>query len=368
MAKMNGKERMLMALSCGQPDRVPVWELAFNEESIIKIARLFTDDVPPVKLVHQMDLNERIRLLDTLYMIARKLELDGLTSIHLFNTLAIDDEHIRDDWGRVYFVGKEGEAIPVQGPVSEPGDLKNLKIVHPLEQEFMMLMLSIDRLGKDVAHVFHINGPFRESWAMLGSIEKLLYYYKKKPGLARDLARIGTEYVLESVDKAADLGADAIALVSDLAFNQSTMMSPAHYEEFLLPYHVEINALAHKRGMKVIKHSDGNLWPIMDKMVESGFDGMHPIQPQCMDIAQVKAKYGGRCCLLGNIDCEQLLPFGSEEEVDTTVKETIAAAAPGGGYIISSSNTVHPGCKGENYVALVKAARKYGTYPIQIDA
>jgi uroporphyrinogen decarboxylase len=63
-----------------------------------------------------------------------------------------------------------------------------------------------------------------------------------------------------------------------------------------------------------------------------------------------------------------LLPFGSEEEVDKTVKETIAGAAPGGGYIISSSNTIHPGCKGENYVALVKAARKYGTYPIQIDA
>ena len=246
-------------------------------------------------------------------------------------------------------MGKEGESIPIQGPVSEPSDLKTLKIIHPPEQEFMMLMLSKERLGKDVAHVFHISGPFRESWAMLGSIEKLLYYYKKKPGLVKDLARIGTDYVLESVDKAADLGADVVAIVSDL-----------------YPYHVEINALAHKRGMKVIKHSDGNLWPIMDRLVESGFDGIHPIQPQCMDIGQVKAKYHDRCCLLGNIDCEHLLPFGSEEEVDKTVKETIAAAAPGGGYIISSSNTIHPGCKGENYVALVKAARKYGSYPIQI--
>jgi uroporphyrinogen decarboxylase len=83
-----------------------------------------------------------------------------------------------------------------------------------------------------------------------------------------------------------------------------------------------------------------------------------------MDIAEAKAKYGKRFCLLGNIDCEQLLPFGTEEEVEEAVKEAIAAAAPGGGYIISSSNTVHPGCKAENYVALVRAARKYGKYPL----
>jgi len=49
------------------------------------------------------------------------------------------------------------------------------------------------------------------------------------------------------------------------------------------------------------------------------------------------------------------------------VKETIAAAAPGGGYVISSSNSIHPGCKPENYIAMVKAARKYGDYPIRIE-
>ena len=56
---MTGRERMLTALSLGQPDRVPVWELAFNEESIINIGRLFTDDVPPVKLAHEMNMAEK---------------------------------------------------------------------------------------------------------------------------------------------------------------------------------------------------------------------------------------------------------------------------------------------------------------------
>ena len=361
---MNGKERFLTALSGGQPDRVPVWELAFNEESIIKIGRLFTDNVPPVKLVHQMTLDEKLTLLELLYMIARKLELDGLTSIHLYAREAVDEKHVRDAWGRVLYVDREGDGIPVEGPVAGPGDLKGLKITHPQETEFLMLMLSREKLGPGVAHVFHMTGPFRESWAMMGGMQKLLYFYVEDPSFVKDLARICTDYILEAIDRAIGLGADAIAVVSDLAHNYATMMSPAHYEEYLYPYHKEINDFVHKRGLKVIKHSDGKLWRIMDRMADAGFDGMHPIQPQCMDIAEAKAKYGKRFCLLGNIDCEQLLPFGTEEEVDEAVKNTISAAAPGGGYIISSSNTIHPGCKGENYVALVKAARKYGKYPI----
>jgi len=361
---MNGKERFLTALCGGQPDRVPVWELAFNEESIIKIGRLFSDDVPPVKLVHQMTLEEKLRLLELLYSIARRLELDGLTSIHLYTREPVDEKHVRDAWGRVLYVDREGDGIPIEGPVSGPGDLKRLKIVHPQETEFLMLMLSKEKLGGDVAQVFHMTGPFRESWAMLGGMQKLLYFYVEDPAFVKDLARICTDYILEAIDRAIGLGADAIAVVSDLAHNYSTMMSPAHYEEYLYPYHKEITDFVHKRGLKVIKHSDGKLWRIMDRMADAGFDGMHPIQPQCMDIAEAKARYGKTFCLLGNIDCEQLLPFGTEDEVDEAVKKTIAAAAPGGGYIISSSNTIHPGCKGENYVALVRAARKYGMYPI----
>ena len=112
----------------------------------------------------------------------------------------------------------------------------------------------------------------------------------------------------------------------------------------------------------IIKHSDGNVWPILHDLVEVGFDGIHPIQPQCMDIGEVKAYLGGSACIIGNIDCRDLLPFGTEEDVAKTVKETIEVAAPGGAYIISSSNSIHPGCKPENYIAMVRAAHEYGVY------
>jgi len=362
---MNGKERMLTALLLGQPDRVPVWELAFNEESIINVGKQLTPDVPPVKLAHEMTLEEKLQLLELLYRVVRELELDGLTSIHLFNRKVIDHDHIQDEWGRIFHVDRIGDAVPVKGPASAPGDMKNLKIVHPHEDEFLMLMASVGKLGKDITQVLFVVGPFRESWAMMGGMENLLYYYKEDPQFVKDLARIATDYIVEIIDRGADLGADAIAISSDLAYNQSTLMSPRHYEEYIFPYHQEIVKHIHHRGMKAIKHSDGVMWPIMEYMVEAGFDGIHPIQPQCMDIGEVKAKYGERICVMGNIDCTHLLPFGTREEVEKAVKDTIALAAPGGGYILSSSNTIHPSCKGENFVAMVQAAHKYGRYPIQ---
>jgi len=114
--------------------------------------------------------------------------------------------------------------------------------------------------------------------------------------------------------------------------------------------------------VKAVKHSDGNVWPILDDFIEVGFDGYHPVQPQSMDIGEVKTHLSGRACVIGNIDCRDLLVSGTEDEVEKSVRETIEAAAPGGGYIISSSNSIHPGCRPENYVAMLRAAQKYGGY------
>jgi uroporphyrinogen decarboxylase len=362
---MKGIDRMLKAFSHQEPDRVPVWEMAFNEESIIKLGRFFTDDLPPVKAAQKMTMEEKLKLLSTLFLVVRELELDGISAITLLGTESVDAEHVRDGWGRVLRISEEGEATSVGGPVSGPGDLRGLEPYHPLQSDFLMLMAAKGNFADEIAQVLVQPGPFRESWTFLGSMEKLLYYYIKDPGFIHALARIATDYILEVVDMAADLGADIIALDGDLAFSQTTIMSPDQYEEFILPYHREITARVHDRGKLVFKHSDGNMWPIMDGIVEAGFDGFHPVQPQCMDIGEVKDRYGDRLCILGNIDCMHLLPFGTEEEVERSVKETIEAAAPGGGYVIASSNSIHPGVKPENYIAMVRAARKYGGYPIQ---
>jgi uroporphyrinogen decarboxylase len=103
-------------------------------------------------------------------------------------------------------------------------------------------------------------------------------------------------------------------------------------------------------------------------IVDSGIDCLDPIDPVAgMDIAAVKAKYGDRIALKGNVDCAHTLTFGSVKEVIEETKDVIRKAGGGGGLILSSSNTVHSSAKPENYLAMLHALRMYGRYPLSLD-
>jgi len=361
---MNGKERINAALERRQPDLVPIWEMAYNEPSIIGIARHFMDekDLPQPKLVMDMTPEERFRLLGGLMTFVEKLDLDGVTAVSLAPRERVDQDHMRDAIGVVYHLSQVGEPYPVDGPIKEPADLKGFKMRPPEDLDFLMLSVLRERFsGRAVA--YHMPGTFKLSWTLRGSMERLLMDYILEPEMAHALARLVTDHCFEMIDLACKKGADFIALEGDLAHNPGPLMSPKHYDEFIWPYHREICQRVHKNGAKIIKHSDGKLTPLMPALIEAGFDGIHPIQPQCMEIGEIKRDFGGRVCLIGNIDCSFLLVFGNPEEVEKSVRETIALAAPAGGYIISSSNSIHPGCKPENYLAMVQAARKWGKYP-----
>lgn len=363
---MTSKERILAALDKKEPDRVPVFEMALNEASIVNVGKHFTDDVPAIKHLSDMTLEEQIRLLEVLSLVLRELGNDGISTVFIFRKEKAGDKLVRDKYGTVYRLSEVGEPIPVGGPVQGPKDISRVVPMEPDPADLVMLHYLIQKMGRDVAHFFTLPGPFRFSWQLRGGMEKLLLDYMRDPDLVHTLARMTTDFCKAAVGLAADAGADVIVLEGDLAFNTNTLMSPDQYRRFVKPYHAEIVEFCHSRRLRVVKHSDGNLWPILEDLVEVGFDGIHPIQPQCMDIGQVKARLQGRTAVLGNIDCSFLLPFGTPEEVDAAVKETIRKAAPGGGYIISSSNSIHPGCKPENYIAMVRAARRYGEYPIRI--
>jgi uroporphyrinogen decarboxylase len=147
----------------------------------------------------------------------------------------------------------------------------------------------------------------------------------------------------------------------DLADTKATFMSRAMYQEFFLPYQKMVAKAIQKPW---VYHSDGNLMPIIDDLLTLGMAGLHPIQPAAMDIEKVKSLYGKRICILGNIDLDYTLTQGTPEEVEREVKDRIAVAGVGGGYIITSANSLPDYCKTENVWAMSKAIRKYGKYPL----
>ncbi len=353
---MTGRERIMCALAGGQPDRVPLFEANINDPILLRLGELLLPSRPRPG-------TGSLEMKDLYVAVVRALDLDSTCTGPAAPMERLDGRHARDKFGTVWALSEHGEPLPVEGPIRTLGDLAGFDMRSRLDaSDFKGVERVIRMGGPDLAHFVGVTDPFKTSWSLRGSMENLLADYCVDPELVRALMRTATDYAKAAIDSGIAAGADAILLSGDFAGEESLLMSPRHYREYVKPYHKEIVEHAHGKGRKIVKHSDGQMWEILDDLVEVGFDGFHPVQPQCMDIAEVKRHVAGRICLLGNIDCRNLLPFGTEVEVEAAVKETIEKAASGGGYILSSSNTIHPGCKAENYIAMIRAAREYGTY------
>jgi uroporphyrinogen decarboxylase len=113
-----------------------------------------------------------------------------------------------------------------------------------------------------------------------------------------------------------------------------------------------------------IFHSDGDLNPVLDDLIDLGMNGLHPIEPGPMNLSDLKKRYGNRLCLCGHIDVD-VLSQGTPKKVDQLVKHAIRDAGEGGGYICGSSNSITYYCQVENVKAMRDAILKYGKYANQ---
>jgi uroporphyrinogen decarboxylase len=359
---MNGTERLLTALKRGIPDRVPHMELAYNEGPIIGIARHFTENVPPLNYVQRMSVEDKIKLFEALLLFIEELDVDGVSLRVLGKTEDIDEKHVRDPWGVIYMLSPAGDSPVVDGPIKDESDLKKYKPPVTTEADLLSLAYGAAKVKGRRGVVLALRCPFRLSWSVMGNLKHLLIAYRRNPKLAHSLMRMATDHTVQTIELGVKLGAEIIAMDGDLAFDSGTFMSPAQFREFVAPYYSEFVDVAHRLGVPIVKHSDGDLRPIMPDLVAAGFDGIHPIQPQCMDLGEIKRDYGDRTCLLGNVDCMYVLTRGTPEEVEADVKRALSQGSPGGGYIITSSNTIHPDVKPENYITMVHAIHTYGIY------
>jgi len=212
------------------------------------------------------------------------------------------------------------------------------------------------------AILFHHRAAFMWSAYLMG-LDTMLMNLIAEP----ELVRVTMDKVLRCnmriVQRAIRAGAEVIILGDDYAGNHGPMMSPALFRRFLLPPLRKMIALIHDEGALCIKHSDGDLYPLLDDIVSAGPDGINPIEPVAgMELKKVKQLVGDRVCLTGNIDCARLLPHGTPEQVREAVRQAIADAAPGGGYILTSSNSIHSSCDPRNFVAMVRACQEFGAY------
>ena len=120
-------------------------------------------------------------------------------------------------------------------------------------------------------------------------------------------------------------------------------------------------------GVPVIMHNDGNLWEILDDLVDTGIDAYHPVEKAAtMDLVTVKQKYKGRICPIGNVNNKTTMVTGTPEDVIKETLECLKTGAPGGGYILSTDHSLHDDIPLENAMALIETVHKFGKYPFKI--
>ena len=340
---MNSYQRTMTALEVKQPDRVPILEWQISSHVI--------EALEP----GSSELEFMARNLDAVSTWEDTREKDGGSGV------------IIDEWGAKRKYLGQRYPIPFEFPIKSEEDLKNFKLPDPQAPwRFERLKEAVKNYKGEKAIIFCLETVFTYAWVLVG-MEELLISFRTNPDFTRKLLQINAEYHLKLAESAIELGADAIMCGDDLAYKTGLMMSRGDFRKFLLPHYQRMIDLVHSKGIPFIKHSDGNIWEILDLFVDAGIDAINPLEPVAgMDIGEVKQKYGDRVCLIGNIDCGDLLCRKSPPEVEEVVKKTIEKAAPGGGYIISSSNAIQRAAKPENYRVMIETTKKYGRYPLNI--
>jgi uroporphyrinogen decarboxylase len=346
--EMSHCERVFAALERREPDRVPIFELVIAENVMQGIYPGCT----------YYDFVERIGL-DVVGLNRSSWRKDNVQFVDKARGL------FRDQWGVIRAFGPESSPYPVEAPIKRPEDLRTYTPPDPNTPGALGHLPEVVHRYKGKRPVIWLGRDAFFDPAHLRGMEDFLMDFILNPGLAHELIEICEAYDIAITRRAVRAGADIVVFGDDYADKNAPMMSPRHFAEFIQPGLTKAVAAAHDEGAYVIKHTDGNIMPIIEMIIETGIDALHPIEPAAgMDIGYVKRKYGDRVCIVGNIDCGELLSRRPVEEVVAAVKQCIRDAAPGGGYMISSSNSIHSSVRPENYKALVETARAIGRYPI----
>jgi len=207
------------------------------------------------------------------------------------------------------------------------------------------------------------SGIFENTWQPLG-FERFAVAARREKEFVRRLIRFYTDLCCVFIEAVADAGIPGYCYGDDMAYRSGPMFSPRTFEELFGDSLRRVTETAHAQGMKIIVHSCGNTYKLLDWFADCGFDGVHPLEPTAgMELAEVKEMVGERMALVGNIDVSHILVDGSREEVSGAVRQAIHDAGGGGGYILAPNHS-HGTVSVERLRWMMEAAHQYGKYPL----
>ncbi len=200
-------------------------------------------------------------------------------------------------------------------------------------------------------------GDLWERAHFLRGLDGILCDAVAEPEFAHELLGRICAYNLQTLDRLTAFCPDGVFISDDYGFQDRLMLRPETWRAVVLPHLRVLLQAARQRGLVTMLHSCGNVADIIPDLIADGLDILHPIQPEAMDIAELKREYGRDITFCGGISTQQLLPFGTPQQVRDEVRRTLEIMGKGGGYIAEPGITVQADVPLENLVALVETLR-----------
>jgi uroporphyrinogen decarboxylase len=367
---MNRKERVLTTLDHREPDRVPMTEMAIDTPILEALAGRKFGGAVSLQTQLSADREKELTKVEMAVRTYEKLGFDvvfcDLSAPDNWEAKANPDGTMTDEWGRILTYDSQCKAwVPFRSLFNTPEDVERFPFPDSNAPGRTFALEHTKRLaGESAAVAAFIRDPFAHVWEMF-QVTNFVRWMYERPSVIRNTIEKMTRFNTDIIDRMAEVHIDFIVSGGDYSEKKGPMVPVKFFREVVFPNLKKQVDAAHRAGLKFIKHSDGNLNPLLEDL-STIVDGLQSLDPTAgMDIGAVKARYGDKLTLMGNVAVDTLTT-GSKEQVIEETKACLRKAAPRGGYILSSSNSWYGGAKLENCLAMVETGRKYGNYPIRI--
>jgi len=338
---MNSRERVLAALRGEEPDRVPYCEVGIDRA----LAQRLMAWGEPQSQARNLEVNQYT--VEEAKAIASFLKLDNLSYL------------MRAPVYAQKLAGQDGRLFYGNGMIQTEADLAILELPDAYDDSLYAEAEEFVRQKGDYAAWFVTRIGIFPTMLSMGIENFCIAVYENRSLVEAALDRY-YDWMMVVAERICQMGFDVFVSTDDFAFKTGPFLSPAMFRDLVVPRHQRV---AEKISIPWILHSDGDVMPYLEDLLDLGISGLHPNEKGAMDIRAIKREYGGRICLLGNVDLN-ILGMGTPEDVEQEVRGLIRDVGRGGGYIVTSGNTLAGYLRPENVLALTKAVQKYGCYPL----
>ncbi len=351
---MNSRERMLVALDGGQPDRVPR-ALGFYYVDIDSLAPdgRFEDLWIDVQFVEFPLSPEEERLSQLARPYPADTRLGSLSQVRTY-----------ERWRY------RPKSTVHRNPLARARSLEDLR-AFPFPD--LSMPYTAEEIASQVASLHarglaaggnlpHLGGElFEAAWRLRG-LEEFLIDLLRRPAWAHFLLDRLADLARRNAEALARAGVDILALDDDVGMPGTMMIGPATWRTFFKPRLAMIieAARAIKPDLRIVYHSDGFFEPIVDDLLEVGVHAINPLQPEHMDAARLRGRYGPRLALWGTVGRQTTFSFASPDDIRCEVAYRIETLGRAGLILCPAYDIDEPDIPWENVSAFLKAAEEYG--------